>query len=65
MGYYRNLLETPTKKTNISDKNLGIPKLESRGEGHSTFFFSGGGVRPGFPKCGSCELIIASEKGVL
>ena len=28
-------------------------------------FFSGRGVRPGFPNCGFCELIIASEKGVL
>ena len=28
-------------------------------------FFLGRGVRPGFPKCGACELNIASEKGVL
>ena len=27
--------------------------------------FSGRGVRPGFPKCGACELIFASEKGGL
>ena len=26
---------------------------------------SGWGVRPGFPKCGACELILASEKGGL
>ena len=26
-------------------------------------FFSGGGVRPGFPKCGACELTFASEMG--
>ena len=26
-------------------------------------FFSGRGVRPGFPKCGACELILASNKG--
>ena len=25
-------------------------------------FFSGSGVRLGFPKCGACELIFASEK---
>ena len=25
-------------------------------------FFSGRGVRPGFPKCGACELTFASEK---
>ena len=30
--------------------------------GHSTFF-SGRGVRPGFPKCRACELIFAYEKG--
>ena len=28
-----------------------------------TQLFSGRGVRPGFPKCGACELILASEKG--
>ena len=26
-------------------------------------FFSGRGVRPGFPKCGACELTFASERG--
>ena len=25
-------------------------------------FFPGRGVRPGFPKCGACELTFASEK---
>ena len=28
-------------------------------------FFSGRGVRPGFPKCGACEWTFASEKGGL
>ena len=28
-------------------------------------FFSGRDVRPGFPKCGACELTFASEKGGL
>ena len=28
-------------------------------------FFSGRGVRPGFPKCGACERTFASEKGGL
>ena len=28
-------------------------------------FFPGRGVRPGFPKCGACELTFASEKGGL
>ena len=42
-----------------------FPKYAIRGGGHSTFFFSGRGVRPGFPKCGACELTFASEKGGL
>ena len=33
--------------------------------GGGTQLFSGRGVRPGFPKCGACELIFASEKGGL
>ena len=37
---------------------------EPRGGGHSNLF-SGRGVRPGFPKCGACELTFASEKGGL
>ena len=36
--------------------------LGSRGGG-ALNFFSGRGVRPGFPKCGACELTFASEKG--
>ena len=28
--------------------------------GGGTQLFSGRGVRPGFPKCGACELIFAS-----
>ena len=31
--------------------------------GGATQLFSGRGVRLGFPKCGACELILASEKG--
>ena len=30
-------------------------------EGGALNLFSGRGVRPGFPKCGACELIFASE----
>ena len=30
--------------------------------GGALTFFSGRGVRPGFPKCGACELTFASEK---
>ena len=33
--------------------------------GRALNFYSGRGVRPRFLKCGACELIIASEKGVL
>ena len=40
------------------------PCLVPGGGGHS-IFFSGRGVRPGFPKCGACELTFASEKGGL
>ena len=36
--------------------------LTSRG---ALNFFSGRGVRPGFPKCGACQLTFASEKGGL
>ena len=35
------------------------------GGGGALNFFSGRGVWPGFPKCGACELILASEKGGL
>ena len=35
------------------------------GGGGALNFFSGGGVRPGFLKCGACELTFASEKGGL
>ena len=31
--------------------------------GGTQLFFSGRGMQPVFPKCGACELIIASEKG--
>ena len=33
------------------------------GGGGALNFVSGRGVRPGFPKCGACELMFASEKG--
>ena len=36
-----------------------------RVRGGALNFFSGRGVRPGFPKCGACELTFASEKGGL
>ena len=35
------------------------------GPGGALNFFSGRGVRPGFPKFGACELTFASEKGGL
>ena len=33
------------------------------GGGGCTQLVSGRGVRAGFPKCGACELMIASERG--
>ena len=38
--------------------------VQYRGGGHSTFF-QVEGVRPGFPKCGACELTFGSERGGL
>ena len=38
---------------------------ESLWGGGALNFFSGRGVRPGFPKCRACELTFASEKGGL
>ena len=37
---------------------------KGRGGALNVFFFFKG-VRPGFLKCGTCELIFASERGVL
>ena len=34
----------------------------SKTPGDTQLFFSGRGVRPGFPKCGACELIFASDR---
>ena len=48
--------------TRIYDNGSVLPRLTSRG---ALNFFSGRGVRPGFPKCGACELTFASEKGGL
>ena len=39
--------------------------LEPGGGGVTQIFFSGRGVRPEYLKCGACELIFASERGVL
>ena len=39
--------------------------MDSAPGGGAFNFFSGRGVRPGFPKCGACELTFASEKGGL
>ena len=43
---------------------LELPQVWYRGGG-ALNFFSGRGVRPGFPKCGAYELTFASEKGGL
>ena len=47
--------------------NLTLFSQNHRGYrgGGALNFFSGRGVRPGFPKCGACELTFASEKGGL
>ena len=51
-------------------KSIISAQLESHRHTHTPGggalnFFSGRGVRPGFPKCGACELTLASEKGGL
>ena len=43
-------------------KSLFADKENPRG---ALNFFSGRGLRPGFPKCGACELTFASETGGL
>ena len=45
-------------------KRLNLTSVVARGGG-ALNVFSGRGVRPGFPKCGACELTFASEKGGL
>ena len=42
-----------------------LAPMHSRSPGGALTFFSGRGVRPGFPKCGACELTFTSEKGGL
>ena len=46
-------------------KSLSGLRVFIGGGGGALNFFSGRGVRPGFPKCGACELTFASEKGGL
>ena len=53
-----NEFVTPILKTFVFLSRYPIP-------GRALNFFSGRGVRPGFPKCGACELTFASEKGGL
>ena len=44
----------------FSSKTLQVP---GGGGGGTQLFFSGRGVRPGFPKCGACELILSLKEG--
>ena len=56
----------PGGELQIDAKNSNFKIFESAVYGGGTLnFFSGRGVRPGFPKCGACELTFASEKGGL
>ena len=57
---HHNSFSHSCKNVTLLSRNM----IES-GRGATRLFFSGRGVRPGFPKCESNELIIASEKGVL
>ena len=57
-----NLRKKKKKKKRKGKWNFCPPRP---GGGGALNFFSGRGVRPGFPKCGACELTFASEKGGL
>ena len=62
------LFSKPEKNVNFPGGQPIFPQLVMcfyPGGGGSTQLFSGRGVRPGFPKCGACELTFASEKGGL
>ena len=49
-----------------SRRSLNLSSMcRSCAPGGALNFISGRGVRPGFPKCGACELTFASEKGGL
>ena len=56
---FYSALRWSTTQPNGPRANDGISGAGARN------FFSGRGVWPGFPKCGACELIFASEKGGL
>ena len=45
------------------EKEIGKHRRTSTRGGGALNSFSGRGVRPGFPKCGACELTFASERG--
>ena len=68
-GLFAQFLNEPWGKLKILDliykPDATNPTKPGGGGGggreHSTFF-SGRGVQPGFPKCGACELIFASER---
>ena len=63
------------QKANVTELKADVQQISndfsekdvsnSGGGGRALNFFAGRGVRPGFPKCGACELTFASEKGGL
>ena len=60
--YGRSDVDNQTTFFLASFRNTTCFQQQTRG---ALNFFSGRGVRPGFPKCGACELTFAAEKGGL
>ena len=58
-------IQNPWKKTWGKKKQFCALCWSPHPGGGALNFFSGRGVRPGFPKCGACELTFASEKAGL
>ena len=64
LAKFGNIKKEEENNSTLQHNNcIWHPCLNPGGGGHSTFF--GRGVRPGFPKWGACEWIIASERGGL
>ena len=66
LGPYKAEIVATERQTWAKSKQKSkIGSWKAKNPGGGTQLFSGRGVRPGFPKCGSCELIFASKKGGL